>query len=171
MKKKTFYIVKAAVVAALYAVLTLLGAVFGLSFSGVQFRFSEALCVLPVFSHSSVVGLALGCIVSNLFSTVSPLDIVIGSAASLLSGLCTRSFGHVKIKGLPVLSMLFPVLFNGIFVGFELAIVSGEKAFWTVFLTNAVSVALGEAAVVFTLGTALYTLIQKNGHLKKLISD
>lgn len=171
MNKKTVFLTKAALTGALYAVLTLLSAVFGLAYSGVQFRFSEALCVLPVFSSAAIPGLAVGCIIANIFSSVTPLDMIIGSLATFLAALLTRKCRSITFKGIPVLSMLFPVIFNGVFIGFEIALVSGQDAFFSVFALQGLSVALGEAAVIFILGTLLILLIRKNDRLRKFISD
>ena len=171
MNKKNRHLTKAAVIGALYTVLTLLSAVFGLAYRGVQFRFSEALCILPVFSSAAVPGLTVGCIVSNIFSSVSPLDTVIGSLATLLAAICTRKCRNVTIKGIPVLSMIFPVIFNAVFIGLELAFVSGTDAFFTVFFTQGLSVGLGETAVIATLGTALIVFLRKNDRIREFISD
>lgn len=170
MNKKTLYLTKAAVIGALYTVLTLLSAVFGLAYGGVQFRFSEALCLLPVFSSAAVPGLTVGCIVSNIFSSVSPLDTVVGSLATLLAAVCTRKCRHITFKGFPLLSMIFPVIFNGVFIGFEIALVSGEEAFFPVFLMQGLSVGAGEAAVISTLGTALIVFLRKNDRIREFIS-
>lgn len=171
MKSKTVYLTKASATGALYAVLTLIGAVFGLSYGGIQFRFSEALCVLPLFTASAVPGIAIGCFVANIFSSVTPLDMIIGTVASLVAGVLTRKCRNITVKGFPLLSLMFPVCINAVFVGFELALVSGEKSFFTVFAVEALSVGVGEAAVIFTLGSVLVLLINKNDRLRKLISD
>ncbi|MBR3766891.1 MAG: QueT transporter family protein [Clostridia bacterium] len=171
MNKKTVFLTKSAVIGAIYTVLTLLCAVMGLAYNGIQFRFSEALCVLPLFSSAAVPGLTVGCIVANIFSSVNPLaDALIGSLATLFAAMLTRKFRNVTIKGFPLLSMIFPVLFNAIFVGFEIAVFSGEASFWPVFFTNFLSVGLGEAAVIFTLGTALIVFLQKNDRIRNFIS-
>lgn len=170
MNKKTVFLTKAAVIAALYTVLTLISAVFGLAYGGVQFRVSEALCVLPLFSPAAVPGLTAGCIIANIFSSVTPLDTVIGSAASFLAAVCTRKLRHITVRGIPVLSLLCPVIFNAVFIGAEIAFVSGETSFLTVFLLQGLSVAAGEAAVIFTLGSALMLWIRKNDRIRKFIS-
>ena len=72
MNKKIRRLTKSAVIAAVYAVMTLLSGVFGLAYGGVQFRISEMLCVLPVYSSSAVAGLTAGCIIANIFSSVNP---------------------------------------------------------------------------------------------------
>ncbi len=170
MNKKTVFLTKAAVIAALYTVLTLISAVFGLAYGGVQFRASEALCVLPLFSAASVPGLTVGCIIANMFSSVTPLDTVIGSVATFLAALCTRKLRHITLRGIPVVSMLCPVVFNAVFIGAEIAFVSGEASFLTVFLVQGLSVGAGEAIVLFTLGTALILWIRKNDRIRSFIS-
>ncbi len=170
MNKKTLFLVKSALIAALYTVLTLLSAAFGLAYGGMQFRFSEALTMLPLFTPAAIPGLTVGCIVSNIFSSVTPLDIVIGSLATFLAAVCTRKTRHIKIKGIPVISMLFPVIFNAVFIGAEIAFFSGGDAFIPVFTANALSVGAGELAVIATLGTALIIFFRKNDRLRNFIS-
>lgn len=171
MNKKVRFLTKSAVIAALYSVLTLLSAVFGLAYGGVQFRISEALCVLPLYTASAIPGLTVGCIIANIFSSVNPLDTVIGTLATLLSAILTAKCKDIKIKGFPFLSMFFPVLFNAVFVGFEIAFFSGEASFFPVFISSGISVGLGEAAVVFTLGSALIAVLNKNRSVGRLLSD
>lgn len=170
MNKKTLFIVKAAIIGALYTVLTLLSAALGLAYGGVQFRFSEALTLLPLFTPAAIPGLTVGCIVSNIFSSVTPLDTVIGSLATLLAAVCTRKLRHITVKGIPVLSMLSPVIFNALFIGAEIAFFSGEEVFLPVFILNALTVGAGELAVIVTLGTALVIYFRKNDRLRNFIS-
>ena len=75
----------AALVAALYAVLSYFGNIFGLTYGPVQCRFAEALCVLPFLFPATAPGLFVGCLITNLMSTVGALDIVFGSLATLLA--------------------------------------------------------------------------------------
>lgn len=171
MNKKILFLTKAAVIAALYAVLTLIGAVMNLSYGGIQFRFSEALCVLPLFTSAAVPGLFIGCIAANVISTVSPFDMLFGSLATLFSALASKRLGGIKIKGYPFCSMLTPVIFNGLMIGAQIAFFTSRSTFFTAFAVNAASVALSEAAVMFTLGSAVYFGIKKNGALNKLIAD
>ena len=75
----------AAMVAALYTVLSYFGNIFGLTYGPIQCRFAEALCVLPFLFPATVPGLFVGCFLTNLMSTVGPLDLVLGSLATLLA--------------------------------------------------------------------------------------
>ena len=83
-KWSTRQLATAAIIAALYTVMSLLSSVFGLTYGPIQCRFSEALTVLPFFLPEAVPGLFVGCLVTNLMSTVGPLDIIFGSMATLL---------------------------------------------------------------------------------------
>lgn len=170
MNKKTVFLAKASVIGALYCVLTLFSAVFGLAYSGIQFRFSEALCLLPLYSSAAIPGLTVGCMLANIFSSVNPLDIIIGSLATFLAAVFTRKCRNITVKGFPFVSMLFPVIFNALFVGAEIAFFSGETVFLPVFITNAISVGAGEAAVIFTLGTVFILFLRKNDRLRNFIS-
>lgn len=169
MNKKTLFLTKAAVIAALYAVFTLLGAAFGISYGSVQLRFSEALCVLPLFTPAAVPGLAVGCFAANIFSSVSPFDMLFGTLATLLAAMSSRALRNVRIKNYPFCSLLTPVLFNGLTVGAETAFFTSGKSFFAAFAVNFLTVALGEAVVLFTLGSFLYFCIEKNARLKKML--
>ena len=169
MNQKTAYLTKAAIIAAVYAVLTFAAAAFGLAYGEVQFRFSEALTVLPIFCPAAIPGLTVGCVLSNLLSTVNPVDMVVGSLATLLAAITTRALRNVTVKGYPLLSMLMPVLFNGVIVGAEIAYFTGKNVFWQAFVPASLSVAAGEAAVVLILGTALFFLIKKDQRLYSLL--
>lgn len=171
MNKKTRHLTKAAVIAAVYVVLTLLSGAFGLAYGNVQFRVSEVMCILPLFTPAAIPGLTVGCLLSNIFSTINPVDMVIGTFASLLAAICTRKCRFITLKGFPLLSLLFPVLFNAVFIGAEIAFFSGADAFIPVFIANALSVGAGEAAVIYTLGTILFFFIRKNDRVGRFLSD
>lgn len=171
MNKKIRHLTKAAVIAAVYTVLTLLSGAFGLAYGNVQFRISEAMCILPLFTSAAIPGLTVGCLISNIFSTVNPVDMILGSLASCLAAVCTRKCRFLTVRGFPFLSLLFPVLFNAVFIGAEIAFFSGADAFIPVFTANAMSVGAGEAAVIYTLGTALFFFIRKNDRMGSFLSD
>lgn len=87
--KNTQKLTLAAMTAAAYAALSLLGAVFGLTFGPIQVRFSEALCLLPFLFPETAWGLGVGCLIANLFSPYGALDIVVGSLSTLIAALLT----------------------------------------------------------------------------------
>lgn len=169
MNSKTLYVTKAAVIAAVYTVLTYAAAALNLAYGEVQFRFSEALTILPLFCPASIPGLTVGCLLSNIMSTVNPIDMVVGTLATLLAAVFTRMLRKATIKKYPLLSMLMPILFNGVFIGAEIAYFAGDGVFLQAFGPAALSVAAGEAAVVLILGTILWVVIEKNEKLKDLL--
>ncbi len=154
MTQKTRNIAHAAIIAALYAVLThgqnlLLPGSANLM---LQFRVSEALCVLAFFTPAAIPGLSLGCLVFNLTAVgTMPLDFVLGPAATALAALGMR---HCRKR--PGIGLLLPAITNGILVGWELAVYVGG-GFWL----NGAYVAAGEAAVLLTLGAMLYSAMKK----------
>ena len=161
MRKNTRFIVHAALIAALYAALTHgQNMIFPNSASmAIQFRASEALCVLAFFTPAAIPGLTIGCLLFNLTSgTALPLDFLVGSLASLLAAVGMWLTRRVKIKQLPLPGLLMPTITNAILVGWELSAYIGG-GFWI----NALYVAISEAAVLLTLGTALYFAMKARG--------
>ncbi len=113
--KNTQKLTLAAMMAAAYAVLSLLGAVFGLTYGPIQVRFSEALCLLPFLFPETAWGLGVGCLIANLFSPYGVLDIVVGSLSTLIAALITSRCRNVWLAALP------PVACNMVLVGAVLA--------------------------------------------------
>ena len=169
MNTKTLYVTKAALIAALYAVLTYACAALGLAYGEVQFRFSEALTILPLFCPAAIPGLTIGCLLSNILSTINPIDMVVGTLATLLAAIFTRMLRNVTVKQYPLLSLLMPILFNGVFVGAEIAYFAGDGVFMQAFVPASLSVAAGEAAVVLILGTVLWAVIRKHEKLQDIL--
>ena len=163
MKRNTRvrFLTEAAMIAAGYTVLTLLAMMLNLAYGPVQFRFSEALTVLPVLTPAAVPGLAVGYLLSNFWSSMGALDIIFGTAATLLAALTTYMVRNIRVKGIPILAPLPPVLFNALIVGVEITIVSPGGFVFPAFLANALSVGLGELAVCYVLGLPLLVALEK----------
>ncbi|MBR4761458.1 MAG: QueT transporter family protein [Clostridia bacterium] len=154
--KKIRFLVFSAVIAALYALLTYAAAFFNLAYGPIQFRFSEALNVLCLFTPAAIPGLTVGCLIANIFS-YNPIDLIMGTSATLIAAVAMYLFRNVKLFKFPFLSMLMPVIANGVIVGAEIAIFFTDGgASLAGFWIAAVEVAAGELAVMFTLGTMLY---------------
>lgn len=122
MNKKTSkvrFLALSAVIAALYAVLTYAAAAMNLAFGAVQFRFSEALTVLPAFTPAAIPGLAVGCLISNLASPLGVVDWVFGTLATLLAGIFSYLVRNIRWKEIPVLAPLPPVIFNALIVALK----------------------------------------------------
>jgi uncharacterized membrane protein len=155
----------AAAIGALYAALTLGVSVFGITYGPVQFRLSEALCVLPFFFPAASWGLFLGCVLANLLSPYGPLDVVFGSLATLIAALATARMPARWLAPLP------PVLCNGLIVGALLSWseTGSGNSFFAAFAFNGLSVAAGELVVCFGLGLPLLILLPKLTFFRDLI--
>lgn len=170
MKKSgvnTKFLVKSAVIAALYAALTTMLAPF--SYGMVQCRISEAMCVLCAFTPAAVPGLTAGCLIANILS-FNPVDMLFGTLATLIAALFARRMRNVHFHGIAWLVPLPAVLINMLVVGLELAIYCPleGKSFLLGFLIQALAVGAGQIVACYVLGTPLYVLINRTP-LKKLI--
>lgn len=114
-------ITNAALIAAIYVVLTFLANSLGLASSAIQVRFSEALTILPLFTVDAVPGLFIGCIISNMLTGCMPLDTVFGSLATLIGAVGTYYIG--KKWGKKWFGCIPPIAANTIIVPFILAYV------------------------------------------------
>ena len=162
MNQKTKNITHAALIGAMYFALTHLQNLLLPNSATwvIQFRASEALCVLALFTPAAIPGLTIGCLLFNLsFAGALPLDWLAGSFATFLA--C----GSMRLlKRFPLLAMTMPAWFNALFVGWELTVYLGETTFaMAAFWLNALYVAIGELAVMFTLGLLLYRYLNRSG--------
>ena len=151
---KNRFLTQGAMIAALYVALTCLQnfLIPGSASWAIQFRASEALCVLAFFTPAAIPGLSLGCMLFNLsFAGALPLDFLVGTLATVLATGGMYLSRRIKIKTYPLLGLTFPAVTNAVLVGWELDFYIGG-GFWL----NALYVAIGELAVLLTLGTALY---------------
>lgn len=173
--KSTVYIVQAAVIAALYATLTILQNTLlpGTASAAIQFRVAEVLTILAVFTPAAIPGLTVGCIIANIssLSVLGPYDMIFGSLASLLAAVLMYLLRNKRLFKLPVAAALMPALANGILVGFEIEFFFVEGGFhFGDFLLQGGCVALGELGVLIVLGLPLARLIEKQGFDKKLLA-
>ena len=158
MSKKTAFLVQSAVIAALYAVLTLLLA--PISYGLMQVRISEALCVLPLYTPAGVPGLFLGCLLANLLGGMGIYDVVFGSLTTLLAAACTR----LLRKHSRYLAPLPTVLFNALIIGGMMAFLFdvGES-----FALCALYIGVGEAIACYALGIPLTFMLEKSRVFKE----
>ena len=174
--KNVRFLTQAAMIAALYAVLTYAAAAVNLAYGAVQFRFSEALTVLPVFTPAAIPGLAVGCFLANLGSPLGLVDWIFGTGATLLAAVGTWMARKIQIKGVPVLAPLPPVIANVVLVGFELSCLSSAGTFalgnftWAAFGASALSVGIGELVICYALGLPLLLALRKTGVSQLLFS-
>ena len=161
-------IVFAGIIGALYAALTV--ALNFISYGPIQFRIAEALCILPFFFPFTAWGLFIGCIAANLLSPY-PLDIAIGTTATLFAAFITAMIAKLGRDRLPVkmLACAPPVIVNALAIGALLAYYSISSSndglttvkFFTAFATNGTQVGFGEFVVMYALGFPLMLYLPK----------
>ena len=155
--KKTSFISRAALIAAIYAVLTLAFPYIG--FGVVQVRISEALCVLPFFMPEAVCGLTVGCLAANLvgcfMGMTAPWDILIGTFATLSAAFISSKIKHPALVPLPA------VVLNAVLVSLMLTYIMIPDGSFVLFLWNAASVGTGQVIACYGLGMPLFGLVRK----------
>lgn len=159
MRNRNRFLTHAAIISALYVVLTHMQNILipnSASFA-IQCRLSEALCVLAFFTPAAIPGLTVGCLVFNItFAAALPLDWIVGSLATLTATAAMWGLRRILVAGYPLPGMLMPVLTNAALVGWELSVYIGG-GFWL----NALYVAIGELIVMLVFGPILYRVIRK----------
>lgn len=149
------FLCQCASIAAIYVVLTWISALMGLSSNAIQVRFSEMLCILPMFTKAAIPGLALGCLIANLLSGCVVLDIIFGSIATLLGAIGTYFFRKYKY-----FAFLPPIISNMAIIPGVLKFAYGiNEAYWFLVVT----VGIGEIVSIGILGFFLYRgLVKRN---------
>ena len=150
--KHVLLLVQAAMIAALYVVLTFIANALGLASQAIPVRFSEALTILPYFTPAAVPGLFIGCLLSNILTGCALPDIVFGSLATLVAAILTR-----KLRKNKWMAPLPPIAANAIVVPFVLLYAYGVGPLWFTFLT----VTAGEIISCGVLGMLLLFALQK----------
>ena len=185
-EEKTTRIARTATIAALYASLTLVCLLFlgGLAWGPVQFRLSEAICVLALFTMDAIPGLALGCIIANVanialagLGMLGMLDVAFGTLATVIGAAISW-----RLRDRPKLALLGPVLANALIIPAYLPLMLQGLGFYTIpfttislegsyplmYLFGVVSTGLGEAVVVYALGLPLYHALAQTPLARRL---
>ena len=145
--KKVLFVAQAALIAAIYVVLTYFISAFNLASGAIQVRISEALTILPFFTPAAIPGLTIGCFLSNLLTGCLPMDVLFGSLATLLGAL-----GSYLVRRHRWLVPLPPVIANTVIVPYVLAYVYGAEGSIPFFM---VTVGAGEIISCYVLGSIL----------------
>jgi uncharacterized membrane protein len=150
---QTRFLAQAALIAALYCVLTYVSALMGLASGAIQLRLSEMLTILPYFTPAAIPGLFVGCALANLLTGCAVWDIVFGSLATLLGALGTWALRH-KCR---YLACIPPIISNTVIVPFVLRLVYGVPgSLWYLALT----VLIGEVGACAILGLFLLKVLE-----------
>ncbi len=147
------FLTQAALIAALYVVLTYLANLLGISSGAIQIRFSEALTILPYFTPTAIPGLFVGCLLANLLTGAAVPDILFGSIATLIGALFTA-----KLRNYKWLAPIPPIVANALIVPPVLLFAYGIKPLWLSYIT----VTIGEIISCGVLGMLLLFALDKS---------
>ena len=157
---------KSGIIAALYVILTLV--LYPISYGGIQLRVAEALSVLPLFYSEAILGLTVGCLISNMLGTNGVIDVVFGTLATFIASVLTYAIGK-KTKGKTrlILGGLPPVIVNAIIVPFTflLTLTNLKK----LYFVSCLQVFCGQALAVYLLGAPLYFSLIERKNKKGLL--
>ena len=153
-QQRVRFVTLAAIIAALYVVLTLVSAAFGLSSGVIQVRISESLCALVFFTPAAIPGMTIGCLVSNLITGANVLDVVFGTLATLFG-----VWGGYLLRKRKWLVTLPTILANTIII--PLVIVYGFGVKDVALPLVALSVCVGEVISAGIFGMGLLGVLEK----------
>ncbi|HWP51154.1 MAG TPA: QueT transporter family protein [Clostridia bacterium] len=168
-------LVRCAMIAALYAVISIV--FLPLAFGAVQARISEALTLLPVLTPLGIPGVTIGCLITNIYGVAAganilgAADILFGTSATLIASLMTRGLRRYRIKGLPVLASIPPVIVNAIVVGTELTFAETNTLLSPLLWVNMFQVGLGQLIACTVLGLVLIWTLERAALDKKLFDN
>ena len=145
-------LIQAAMIAAIYVVLTFIANAFGLANYAVQVRFSEALTILPYFTPTAIPGLVIGCLLANILTGCALPDIIFGTLATLIGAVLTY-----KLRKFKWLAPAPPIISNAIIIPFVLLYAYGIRPLWLSFIT----VTMGEIISCGLLGMILLLALEK----------
>lgn len=153
-KNLTKRIVITAVIAAIYAVITIAIAPF--AYGNIQFRISEVLVILAIFDPLYIGGLTLGCFIANILGPNGPMDAIFGTLATFISVFFVYYTGkYIKnFKIQLIVASIWPTVFNGVIIGWMLNILYGLP-----LLLSIIQVAIGEFVVISLIGVPLFLTI------------
>ena len=121
MKNKgVVFTTQAAMIAAIYVVLTVVFAPF--SFGSVQVRIAEALTILPAFTPAAIPGLFVGCLIGNILGGAMLPDIIFGTLATLIGAV----FTYILRNQNKFLAPLPPIVANTVIIPYVLRFAYGE---------------------------------------------
>ena len=188
-QKSVLFISQAAVIAALYVVLSMLSEAVGLCSGVIQCRISEALTILPAFFAPAIPGLYVGCLLTNLISSGTIWDIIFGPVATLIGALGTWLIGRAvrtralskassksSAKAIPVLRIVIltimfalpPIIANGVIIPPVLKFGLGlDDAFWFIVVT----VTAGEIIACGVFGGLLLSALLNNAYTRRMLGD
>lgn len=152
--KKILLITHAAIIAALYIVLTYVANLFGLASNSIQVRLSEALTIMPFFTPAAIPGLFIGCLLSNILTGCALIDIIFGSIATLIGAV-----GSYLLRKNKFLVPVPPIIANAVIVPFILIYGYGLPS--STYFISMLTVGAGEIISCYILGLLLMRALSK----------
>ena len=153
MNQKVKFLATSAMIAAMYVALSAVSQLLGLCSGAIQCRISEALCVLPVFTFAAVPGVTLGCLITNILFGLGPIDVLLGTFATLIAALVCYA-----IRKLPYLASVPTIVSNALIVPLVLI----YYQFSSGYFVDAYFVAIGEIIACGIFGTLLVWYLKKH---------
>ncbi len=157
----SLYIAMGGIIAAAYTALTM--AFAPISFGPIQFRVSEALCILPYFTSAAVPGVTIGCFLSNLLCGAAPPDVIFGTLATLVGAVGSRMLRKHKY-----LVCIPPIVSNAVIIPWVLRYAYGAEELIPYLM---LTVGIGEVMAVGVLGNLLLLAIEKGKGKVNYVSD
>ena len=155
MINKTF--IKTIVITSIYIILCVIFSF--ISFGPIQLRLSEVLCLLTIENPVYIIGIGIGCFISNLLlSPFGTIDAIVGTIASIIGCLLGYTFRKVKYKSFPLLSAVIISLVNAVVVAIEMNYVLNNN---NIFIYSFLEIFLGELVVLVVIGYPLYNKLLK----------
>ncbi len=168
-------IVRIAAIAAIYTALSV--ALAPISYGMLQIRVSEALALLPIFAPQAIIGVVLGCFLTNLIGVftganiLGVLDVFFGTFATLCAAILTYKLRNIKTFNMPVASAFPPIIINAVIIGLELTYLFMGTFELVVFLSQSLWIALGQTISCLIIGLILVRTIEKTPALKKTLTS
>ena len=157
LNKNSKSLAKAGIISAIYIALTLV--LYPISFGAFQVRVSESLTLLPLIFPESIIGLTIGCFISNFFGN-GVLDIVFGTLATFLSAVLTFvSTKKIKNDWVKIaVGGIFPVIINAIVIPFTFLALTEQPI---IYIINSLQIFVGQFISIYFVGTPLYFICKK----------
>ncbi len=154
MTNKTRSIAITAIVAALYATITI--TLSFISYGPIQFRLAEIMTLLPLLNKKYILGLTLGCFLANVLGTYGVVDTIFGTIATFISVYLVYLTGKLMKdkKSKVLISSLWPTIVNAIIIGIELKVFFGFPLFLSM-----IQVGFGQFVVITIIGVPLFKSI------------
>ena len=172
-KQNIKYISEIGIIAALYIAMGMLFA--STSFGIFQIRIAEAFTIMPAIKKKYIYSLTIGCFLTNLVgfqigcNPLGLVDVFLGTLATCVSAILTYKLRYYKIKGLPIIATIPPVLINAVIIGAEVTYIAKGTIFDIFFLHSSLCIGVGQFISCTVIGTALFWIFRRISAMEKFV--